>query len=60
MRCKSRANLAGIPELLALVISDDERIDAVIAGSVPTDDKLLLLVEFQLDPRAAPLSRVVT
>src|SRR5262245_18025539 len=59
MRGKSRSNLAGIPELSALVVSDDERIDAVIAGAVTTDDKLLLLVEFQLDPRAAPLSGVV-
>src|SRR5262245_12834129 len=59
MRRKARADLAGTPELLALVVSDDERIDAVIAGAVPTNDELLLLVEFQLDPRAAPLSRVV-
>src|SRR5262245_54625321 len=60
VRRKARADLAGTSELFALVVSDDERIDAVIAGAISTNDKFLLLVEFQLDPCAAPLSRVVT
>jgi hypothetical protein len=55
MRRKARPDLAGISKLFALVVADDECIDPVIAGAVATDDEFLLLVELQLDPRAASL-----
>jgi len=59
MRREPRAHFSGKPKLFPLVVAHQQRIDAVRSRSISADDKLLLLVEFQLDPRAAAFARLV-
>ena len=43
-------------ELLAYVVADEQRINAMRSGSIATNHELLLFIEFQLDPGAAPFA----
>jgi hypothetical protein len=54
----SGANFTRIKQRIALVVSNDHRIEG-IAGRVTADDKLLTLVDLIFDPGAAALSRFV-
>jgi hypothetical protein len=60
VRRKARPYLPGVVQLPALVVADQQRVDTVGARAIAANDKLLLLIELELHPRAAALPGVVS
>src|SRR4051812_31249983 len=48
--------LRGVPQILALVVADQEEIERRAVGFLAADDELLVLVELHLHPGVGPLA----
>src|SRR5215469_2555028 len=58
-RDEAVARSCHIHQLVPVIVADDQRVNAVWSGKIPTDDKLLATIYAILDPSAASFSRLV-
>src|ERR1041384_2385331 len=59
MRREPCSHLSGEPQLLPLVVADEQRVYAVRSRAITANHEFLLLIELQLDPGATAFARLV-